>query len=121
QNLSRAIACSSHSIKAIDWGCTLQTVAVVPQSLQYVGIRSHHVAIATASSADNTFSCWPTSVSELPQRITMSVKLNAPPRHMSDYHLQLEIASVSQWKSLQRCSPPWVVHIQPENLLLLRS
>lgn len=121
QNLSRAIACSSHSIKAIDWGCTLQTVAVVPQSLQYVGIRSHHVAIATASSADNTFPCWPTSVSELPQRITMFVKLHAPPCHASDYHLQLETASTGRWENLQRCPPPWFVHIQPENLLLLHS
>lgn len=46
KNFSRAQAISSHRVKALDWGCTLQMIEPVPTAIAYVGIRAHHLIFA---------------------------------------------------------------------------
>ena len=115
KNFSRAVAITQHKIKALDWGCTLEVVENVPKSLEYVGIRAHKLIFPDTEeelNQPNTFPCWLATISETQHRMTLYLKLNQPPNHPEDYHLQAEVFK-DKWVKLKARSFPWKVQLNP--------
>jgi molybdate transport system ATP-binding protein len=56
KNISRARKVSTHKIKALDWDVVLATNSVVEDTINYVGIRAHHIQYASDND-ENIISC----------------------------------------------------------------
>jgi molybdate transport system permease protein len=121
KNFSRAIASDSCHIRAIDWDCTLQVVEPIPDRLSQVGIRAHQIVFLPDShTPPNSFACWLTATTETPHRMTLYLKLNAPPTHDQDYHLQAEVFK-EKWATLQQQSFPWQIQLASPRLMLMED
>ena len=123
KNFSRAKMVDPHRVEALDWGCTLRVEAGVPRGPDHLGIRAHHVRLATPqlspqAAGENTFPCWVAATSEAPFHVTLYVRLNAPATGPSDYHLQVEITQ-EQWANLKSGPFPWSAQLGPDRLFLL--
>ncbi|MFA9378654.1 MAG: sulfate/molybdate ABC transporter ATP-binding protein [Lachnotalea sp.] len=58
KNFSRIKRLDNHRIKAIDWNIELNTMLPVTESIEYVGIRAHHIQVMKEIGADdNTMLC----------------------------------------------------------------
>jgi len=68
----------------------------------------------------NIFPCWLAMQGETPHRMTLYLKLNAPPNSPDDYHVQAEVYK-NKWAVLKEMPLPWSIAIDPERLLLLRD
>jgi molybdate transport system permease protein len=66
----------------------------------------------------NTFPCWLAQSSETPHRVTLYLKLNHPPTHYNDYHLQVELFK-ENWQLLQDLSFPWHLRLDSQRLFLV--
>lgn len=119
KNFSRAVSLSDHQIKALDWNCVLEIMEPIPHSLEYVGIRAHQL-LFTDTETINTFPCWLATVSETQHRMTLYLKLNQPPDHPEDYHLQAEVFK-DKWLDLKTHSFPWNIQLSPLRIMLLKS
>lgn len=125
KNFSRAVKTRSQTVNAIDWDCSLQVVEAIPNPLAFVGIRAHQIQFLESgdfedSAQTNVFSCWLVSTSETPHRVTLYLKINAPPNHASDYHVQAEVFK-EKWIELKARSMPWHVKLDPLKLMLLEN
>ncbi len=123
KNYSAIQTITSHSLHAPDWNCTLSTAEAIAPSHAYVGIRAHHIIFweeqYQSEIPANVFSAWVVWTSETPHRMTVYLKIGAPPAHAEDYHLQAEVFK-DRWRQLQLKPMPWLIHLQPERLLLLQ-
>jgi len=121
KNFSKVKVVAPCEIEALDWGCRLH----VPQPKEkaaFVGIRAHHVDFAEAAlpgaSTENTFPCWLVRSSETPFRITLFLKLHAPPNGDSpEFHLQAEVFK-EKWERFRDEPMPWHVRLSPTALFL---
>jgi molybdate ABC transporter permease protein len=130
KNISRAKIVSSTSIQALDWGVTLDVQHPIPEHLAHIGIRAHQIALASPetrtdkrpdkSERPNTFYGWIAATSETPHRMTLFIKLNQPPEHPDDYHLQAEVFK-EKWLELKDMPLPWLVHLDPQRIMLLEE
>lgn len=120
KNFSCAQAVSPQMVEAKDWGCTLQVVEPIPDSFHYVGIRAHQLSFPPDSNSENTFPCWLVMTSETPHRMTLYLKLQNPPTHSQDYHLQAEVFK-EKWATLKDRPYPWFVHLDPLRLILMQE
>ena len=122
KNFSPAVAQGSHTLEALHWQCMLTTLEPLPPQLVQVGIRAHHVTFLQPSDPDlpNTFCCWLAATSETPHRMTLFLKLHAPPFDKSDYHLQVEVFK-EKWFGLKAQPLPWRVCLDPLRLVLLKG
>lgn len=118
KNFSPAVVVNKHQIEAIDWGCILQTVEPIPDTLSHVGFRAHQFTFPEDKNHPNTFPCWLAMTSETQHRITLYLKLHRPSNSPEDYHLQAEVFK-EKWEKLKQRPFPWFVHLGPERLLLL--
>ena len=67
KNISRAEKVDDFRIKATDWGIVLQTEHLIPDYVNYVGVRAHHFQHASAlAESVNTFPCRVHQVIEEP-------------------------------------------------------
>jgi len=58
KNISKAEKIDDFHVKAIDWGVALKTGHRVPDNVKYVGVRAHHLKLASGAGDDvNVFSC----------------------------------------------------------------
>ncbi|WP_413167080.1 molybdate ABC transporter permease subunit [Capilliphycus salinus ALCB114379] len=123
KNFSPAIAAnkpqSQSQIEALDWGCILQTVEPIPETLSHIGFRAHQFSFPEDKNHPNTFPCWLAMTSETQHRMTLYLKLHQPPNSPTDYHLQAEVFK-EKWAKLKERPFPWFVHLAPERLILLR-
>lgn len=119
KNFSAAQAIASHSLKALDWGCTLRAIEPIPTSLAYVGIRAHHLSFTDDLSRENTFPCWLVQRSETPHRMTLYLKLHTPPTHKG-HQLQAEVFK-EKWEVLKDKPFPWYICLDPLRLILLKQ
>jgi molybdate ABC transporter permease protein len=103
-----------------DWGCTLRVSGVVPQAARYVGIRAHHVRVATGNFQENAFPCWLMGHVESPFEFTLYLRLHAPPKPEDQPHLEAEM-SHADWVELSQRPQPWTAILDAERLLLLRE
>ncbi len=127
KNFSRADVCQIHfdkeglrEVKALDWGCTLRVIEPIPNPLAYVGIRAHHFTFPEDDNKENTFLCWVVQTSETPHRITLYLKLHAPPVNAKDYHLQAEVFK-EKWVVLKDRPLPWYIRLDPLRLFLMEG
>ena len=122
KNFSPAVARDAHTVEALRWQCRLTTVEPLPLNLVQIGIRAHHIAFLAPSAPDlpNTFRCWLAATSETPHRMTLFLKLHAPPSSESDYHLQAEVFK-EKWSDLKAQAFPWRVRLDPLRLVLLEG
>ncbi|MEJ1930947.1 sulfate/molybdate ABC transporter ATP-binding protein [Nostoc sp. NIES-2111] len=119
KNFSQAKVISPTQIEAIDWGCTLKVIEPIPESLAYVGIRAHHLAITTDPNPENTFPCWLAHTRETPHRMTLYLKLHNSPTQANDYHIQAEVFK-EKWSTIKDRPLPWYVKLDPLNLFLMQ-
>ncbi len=112
-----------HTVRAIDWNCTLQTTDPVSPFHTHIGIRAHQItfldSLEQSNSPPNTFPTWVAWTSETPHRMTIYLKLGEPPINADDYHLQAEVFK-EKWEVLKDRSFPWLVRLNPQKLLLLK-
>jgi ABC-type sulfate/molybdate transport systems ATPase subunit len=121
KNFSRARACDAEFVEAIDWGCMVRVKQRLAVSPKHVAIRAHHVRLCAPgqiANRKNIFPCWPAAITETPFRVTLDLKLNAPPSSATDYHLQAEIFK-REWESYCDLPRPWQVELSPDRLFLL--
>ncbi|MGG6238391.1 molybdate ABC transporter permease subunit [Nodosilinea sp. AN01ver1] len=118
KNLSTLQRQADHTLAALDWGCTLQTLEPVLPTHSHVGIRAHRLTFPEQPTQPNTFPGWIAWTSETPHRISLYLKLGTPPSDCNDYHLQAEVFK-DRWAELKERPLPWFVHLDPAQLLLL--
>lgn len=117
KNFSRAVKLSPTQIQALDWNCSLEVLEPIPDTLEYVAIRAHHLNFS-ATEETNTIPCWVATLSETQHRVTLYLKLNQPATHPEDYHLQAEIFK-EKWQELKASPFPWQVQLPPLRIILL--
>ncbi|MEB3310177.1 MAG: molybdate ABC transporter permease subunit [Snowella sp.] len=90
-----------------------------------IGENFDHKAEATPQSfsmleetVSNRFPCWLVQNSETPFRITLYIKLNTPPQHYQDYHLQVELYK-ENWLLLKEFAFPWHCRLDPSRLFFV--
>ncbi len=122
KNYSPIQALDRHTVRAVDWQCTLQTTEPVSADHTNIGIRAHQIRFLDSGdrhqSAANTFPGWVVWTSETPHRMTVYLKLGSPPVDSDDYHLQAEVFK-EKWQILCHHPQPWSVHLEPDRLMLL--
>ncbi|MGF1491410.1 MAG: molybdate ABC transporter permease subunit [Microcoleaceae cyanobacterium] len=126
KNFSAAVPVGHNQIRALDWGCILETIEPVPEGLAQVGIRAHQISFSPPDTylqmpeSLNTFPCWLVTTSETQHRMTLYLKLNSSPNSPSDYHLQAEVFK-EKWNIMKDLPFPWQVQLKPIQLLLLKK
>ena len=120
KNISRAEMVDNYTVKALDWNCNLQVVEPIPNNLQYLGIRAHHLRFSTDSNQENTFPCWVADISETQHKVSVYLKLNYPCRDFEDYDLQVEIYK-EKWVCIKERPFPWYVRLEAGRLMLMES
>jgi ABC-type sulfate/molybdate transport systems ATPase subunit len=118
KNFSRAVVVASGQVEAIDWGCTLRVMELIPH-LSHIGIRAHQISFTNDSNQENTFKCWLARTSETPHRMTLYLKLHNQPQDVTDYHLQAEVFK-EKWLFLQNQAQPWHINLAPARLMLMQ-
>jgi molybdate transport system permease protein len=71
-----------------------------------------------AAPSENSFPCWLARAIETPFRVTLYLRLKAPPSGPGDYHLQAEVFK-DKWTELRDRALPWRVRLEPERLFLM--
>jgi molybdate transport system permease protein len=108
-------------VEAIDWECKLQVNYEATSLPTHIGLRAHHIAFLENSARNdspNIIPCWLVRTTETPHRMTLYIKLNTPPNHDWDYHLQAEVFK-EKWFVLKKYSQPWQVYLDPAQLFLV--
>jgi molybdate transport system permease protein len=121
KNFSKVKVVAPCEVEALEWGCRLH-VTQSKERAAFVGIRAHHIDFAEAAipgaSTENTFPCWLVRSSETPFRITLFLKLHAPPDGDSqEFHLQAEVFK-EKWERFRDEPMPWHVRLSPSLLFL---
>lgn len=121
KNFSRLNPIRSAYVEAIDWACQLQVNVDAASLPTHIGIRAHHLQFLEGyhhHDSANIFPCWLVRTTETPHRMTLYLKLNHPPDHSWDYHLQAEVFK-EKWHTLKNYAQPWSVYLDPNKLFLL--
>ena len=124
KNISRVQIIDSHQIKAIDWDCNLYIQEpikeVISPSIQYIGIRAHHLTFSQHPNQENTFPCYVTDISETQHRFTVYLKLNYPAKEfeVEDFDLQVEVYK-EKWQKIKNRPFPWYIHLDSSRLMLM--
>ena len=121
KNFSRINLIMSARVEAIDWECKLQVNDDTKSLPTHIGICAHHIAFLDNSAKNdspNIIPCWLVRTTETPHRMTLYIKLNTPPNHDWDYHLQAEVFK-EKWLVLKEYSQPWQVYLDPAQLFLV--
>lgn len=123
KNFSSAVPVTSQELKALDWGCTLETVEPITEDVDYIGIRAHQFIfpdIEEITTNQNIFPCWLVATSETQHRITLYLKFNTAPDSLLDYHIQAEVFK-EKWLKLKDRPFPWRVQLHPLRLMLFQN
>ena len=106
---------TAHTRNASEMSSLINVDVLEPEAIQVLT-----AAAAEAHLPPNTFTCWLTTTSETPHRMTLFLKLNTLPLSKQDYHLQAEVFK-DKWAVLKSLPQPWAVHLDPKRLLLLQD
>src|SRR5271156_4660246 len=121
KNFSRASVSGPGMVETLDWKCRLRVAQSVPEGLQYVGIRAHHIDFAESPGgsewAENVFPCWLVRTSETPFRITLYLRLHHPPNDSTEHDLQAEVFK-ERWQRFREQPFPWHVRLSPDALFV---
>lgn len=121
KNISRVVPGSGpNRLRALDWNCEVSVpVSGFSPDPTHLGIRAHHLRLSFKDEVEpaNTFACWPAFESETAHRVTVHLKIGAPPMSPSDHHLQVELAK-DIWKTVHR-TESWRITVPVESLMPL--
>ncbi|MBP0016138.1 MAG: molybdate ABC transporter permease subunit [Cyanobacteria bacterium SBLK] len=125
KNLSRVRSMDRQWVEALDWNCALEVVEPCPPTVQYLGIRAHHLVFfptleGRERALKNVFPCWLSKKSETQHRMTLYLRLHSPTKQAIDYHLQAEVFK-EKWEELKNWSFPWYIHLDPLRLILMEK
>lgn len=135
KNLAKAHRLSADTLAVPEWDCELTVQTTDPPQdpkgikERYIGIRAHHLNFLISDPSingnrqiptSNTFPCWLADANETPFRMTLYLKLKAAAQDPQDYHLQAEVFK-ERWLHLQDRPQPWMIHLDPERLILIRE
>jgi molybdate transport system permease protein len=125
KNFSRARRLPDGRVEALDWGCKLGVAQQSAKPPGHVAIRAHHVRVQEAQklgleNSENVFPCWLAAMTETPFRVTLDLRMGAPPASPADFHLQAEIFK-KEWESFRDLPQPWAVELAADRLFLLRD
>jgi molybdate transport system ATP-binding protein/molybdate transport system permease protein len=123
KNYSRARRSSDGRVEALDWSCTLRVAQEFAGTLEHVAIRAHHVRVHAAQklqpeNSGNVFRCWLAAMAETPFRVTLDLRIGAPPASPADFHLQAEVFK-QEWESFRDLPQPWAIELSADRLFLL--
>jgi molybdate transport system permease protein len=123
KNFSRARRLSDGQVEALDWRCTLRVAQEFVRTPEHVAIRAHHVRVHAAQkphpeNSGNVFPCWLAAMAETPFRVTLDLRIGAPPASSADFHLQAEIFK-QEWESFRDLPQPWSIELSADRLFLL--
>jgi molybdate transport system permease protein len=118
KNFSRARRLLDGCVEALDWGCAVRVTQEFTGTPGHVAIRAHHVQRLLPSNAGNFFPCWLAAMTETPFRVTLDLRIGAPPQGADDFHLQAEVFKV-QWESFRDHLQPWTIELAADRLFLL--
>jgi ABC-type sulfate/molybdate transport systems ATPase subunit len=119
KNISNAVVTVTSQVEATGWGCTLQVIESLPDSLSHIGIRAHQLTFTNNPNQENTFPCWLAQTSETPHRMTLYLKLHSSPTSPQDYHLQAEVFK-EKWHILKDQPFPLYLYLDPMRLILMK-
>jgi molybdate transport system permease protein len=125
KNFSRARCLSDGRTEALDWGCTLRVAQQFAEPPEHVAIRAHHVRVHPAQklnleNPENVFPCWLAAMTETPFRVTLDLRIGAPPANIADFHLQAEVFK-QEWESFRDLPQPWAIELAADRLFLLQD
>lgn len=125
KNFSRARRLSDGRVEALDWGCMLRVAQEFAKPAEHVAIRAHHIRVHPARESaeehsDNVFPCWLAAMAETPFRVTLDLRIAAPPASPADFHLQAEVFK-QEWESFRGLPQPWALELAADRLFLLRD
>ncbi|MEM9569033.1 MAG: molybdate ABC transporter permease subunit, partial [Cyanobacteria bacterium P01_E01_bin.34] len=124
KNFSAIKVHTPHTVTATDWNLSLCAHAPVSRHCTHIGIRAHHLTFRDAqgnnTGVDNTFPCWLAGTSEMQHRVSLLLKLHAPPNGPKDYHLRGEMYK-DRWREQCDRPFPWYVHLDPRRIMPLRT
>jgi molybdate transport system permease protein len=123
KNFSRARRLSDGRVEALDWGCTLRVAQEFANPPEHVAIRAHHVRVHPADKlnledSENMFPCWLAAMTETPFRVTLDLRIGAPPASPADFHLQAEVFK-KEWESFRDLPQPWAMELAADRVFLL--
>ena len=123
KNFSRARRLPDGRVEALDWGRTLRIAQQFAKPPEHVAIRAHHVRVHPARKSmqedlENIFPCWLAAMTETPFRVTLDLRIGAPPAGPADFHLQAEIFK-REWESFRDLPQPWAIELAADRLFLL--
>ncbi len=123
KNFSRARRLSNGRVDALDWRCTLHVAQKFAKGPQHIAIRAHHVRVraaqeSTQENCQNTFPCWLAAMTETPFRVTLDLRIGAPPSGPADFHLQAEVFK-QEWESFRSLPQPWTIELAADRVFLL--
>jgi molybdate transport system permease protein len=123
KNFSRARRLPDGHVEALDWSCKLRVAQAFANSPQHVAIRANHIRVHSPQKLSlenygNVFPCWLAAMTETPFRVTLDLRIGAPPASPADFHLQAEVFK-QEWESFRDLPQPWVVELAADRLFLL--
>jgi molybdate transport system permease protein len=125
KNFSCARRSPDGRVEALDWGCSLRVAQQFAKLPEHVAIRAHHVRVHpaqkfTLENRENVFPCYLAAMTETPFRVTLDLRIGAPPASPADFHLQAEVFK-QEWESFGDHPQPWAVELAADRLFLLRD
>ncbi len=109
-------------IEAMDWGCTLRVTQQFSTPPAHVAIRAHHIRVhppgTPLAGRENVFPCWLAAMTETPFRVTLDLRIGAPPSNAADFQAQAEVFK-REWESFGNFPQPWQVEFPTDRLFLL--
>jgi molybdate transport system permease protein len=123
KNFSRARRLADGSLEALDWGCALRVTQAFAQPPEHVAIRANHIRVhppqrLASPNRGNVFPCWLAAMTETPFRVTLDLRIGAPPSGPADFHLQAEVLK-PEWESFRDLPQPWAVELAADRVFLL--
>jgi molybdate transport system permease protein len=123
KNFSRARRLADGRVEALDWGCKLRVAQEFAKPPEHVAIRANHVRVhspqkSNPENSDNVFPCWLAAMTETPFRVTLDLRIGAPPAIPADFHLQAEVFK-REWESFRELPQPWAIELAADRVFLL--
>jgi molybdate transport system permease protein len=123
KNFSRARRMADGCVEALDWSCKLRVAQELTKPPEHVAIRANHVRVCPSQKLDsensgNVFPCWLAAMTETPFRVTLDLRIGAPPASPSDFHLQAEVFK-REWESFRDLPQPWAIELAADRVFLL--
>jgi molybdate transport system permease protein len=123
KNYSRARRLPDGRVEALDWGCTLRVAQQFAKPPEHVAIRANHIRVhppqkLNLEKSGNVFPCWLAAMTETPFRVTLDLRIGAPPASSADFQLQAEVFK-QEWESFRDLPQPWAIELAADRLFLL--